>query len=552
MRRYVHRFVAAAAVAALLGVALGAQQPTPGPVTAQEIAAGLPADGSRWVTFGGAYTNHRHSPLTQITPENVNRLVPQWMFQTDTLGAFETTTLFRDNVLYVTGPQNLAWAIDARTGRQIWRYRRELPPQGTLTACCGLVNKGFGMLGDRLFMVTLDAHLLALDTRTGAVVWDATMADYTQGYASTIAPLVVKDKVIVGIAGGEYGIRGFIDAYDAQTGKRAWRFYTIPGPGEPGNETWAADSWRRGGAGVWVTGAHDPELNLVYFGVGNPGPDYHSDSRKGDNLYSDSIVAIDADTGTLRWHYQFTPHDVHDWDSTHVPILADLPIGGQPRKVVMMANRNGFFYTIDRTNGRLIVGKPYVQTTWAKEIGADGRPVLLPGHMPDEKGSLTCPDITGGTNFWPTTYDPAQRLFFVNAREVCAVYYAWKPDYTPGEHFTGGAGQRAPGMPAVGALRALDPATGERKWEFKYLTPATAGLLSTASGLIFSGDNEANLLAIDSRSGKFLWRYQMGSKLHGTSPITYMLDGRQHLLVPAGTTLTSWALPDVARTPSTP
>ena len=210
-----------------------------GPVTAQEIAAGLPADGSRWITFGGAYNNHRHSPLTQITPENVNRLVPQWMFQTDTLGAFETTTLFRDNVLYVTGPQNLAWAIDARTGRQIWRYRRELPPQGTLTACCGLVNKGFGMLGDRLFMVTLDAHLLALDTRTGAVVWDATMADYTKGYASTIAPLVVKDKVIVGIAGGEYGIRGFIDAYDAQTGKRAWRFYTIPGPGEPGNETWA-------------------------------------------------------------------------------------------------------------------------------------------------------------------------------------------------------------------------------------------------------------------------------------------------------------------------
>ncbi len=358
MRRLVPRFVALAAVAAL-GVALGAQQPASGPVTAQEIAAGLPADGSRWVTFGGAYTNHRHSPLTQITPENVNRLVPQWMFQTDTLGAFETTTLFRDNVLYVTGPQNLAWAIDARTGRQIWRYRRELPPQGTLTACCGLVNKGFGILGDRLFMVTLDAHLLALDTRTGAVVWDATMADYTQGYASTIAPLVVKDKVIVGIAGGEYGIRGFIDAYDAQTGKRAWRFYTIPGPGEPGNETWASDSWRRGGAGVWVTGAHDPELNLVYFGIGNPGPDYHSDSRKGDNLYSDSIVALDADTGTLKWHYQFTPHDVHDWDSTHVPILADLPIGGQPRKVVMMANRNGFFYTLDRTNGRLIVGKPY-------------------------------------------------------------------------------------------------------------------------------------------------------------------------------------------------
>jgi len=553
MRRFVARLVRIAAGAAALGVLLSAQQPRPTLVTEQELRAGLPADGSRWVTFGGTYANHRHSPLAQITPENVSRLVPQWSFQTDTLGRFETTPLLRDNILYVTGPQNLAWAIDARTGRQIWRFRRELPPTGTLTACCGLVNKGFGVLGDRLFLATLDAHLLALDIKTGAVVWDATLEDYRRGYASTIAPLVVKDKVIVGVAGGEYGIRGFIDAYDAQTGKRAWRFYTIPGPGEPGNETWAGDSWERGGAGVWVTGAYDPELNLVYFGTGNPGPDYHSDSRKGDNLYSDSIVALDADTGRLRWHYQFTPHDLHDWDSTHVPVLADLTVDGQPRKVVMMANRNGFFYTIDRATGKLIVGKPYVRTTWAKEIGPDGRPILLPGHIPDEKGSLTCPDITGGTNFWPPSFDPRSGLFFVNAREVCATYYAWKPDFVVGERFTGGAGQRARGadMRAYGALRAIDPATGERRWEFEYLTPATAGLLSTASGLIFSGDNEGYLLALDSRRGELLWRYQMGSNLHGTSAITYMLDGRQHLLVPAGTTLTAWALPEVPRQPGT-
>jgi alcohol dehydrogenase (cytochrome c) len=552
MRSSVLRPVFAGVAAVLIGVAAAAQQPPSSLVTPQELLGGLPADGSRWVSFGGSYTNQRHSPLTQITPENVGQLQPAWTFQTEAIGAFETTPLVRDNVLYVTGPLNLAWALDARTGRQIWRYRRELPPTGTLTACCGLVNKGFGMLGDRLFMATLDAHLLALDMKTGAVVWDATLEDYRRGYASTIAPLVVKDKVIVGVAGGEYGIRGFIDAYDAQTGKRAWRFYTIPGPGEPGNDTWAGDSWQRGGAGVWVTGAYDPELNLVYFGTGNPGPDYHSDSRKGDNLYSDSIVALDADTGRLRWHYQFTPHDVHDWDSTHVPILADITFGGQPRKVVMMANRNGFFYTLDRATGRLLLGKPYVQTTWAKEIGADGRPIVLPGHVPDEKGSTTCPDITGGTNFWPPAFDPRQGLFFVNAREVCATYYAWKPDYTPGDRFTGGAGQRARDSRAYGALRAIDPATGERRWEFEYITPATAGLITTASGLIFSGDTEGNFLALDSRSGKLLWRYQMGSRLHGTSPITYMLDGRQQILVPAGTTLTAWALPDVARTPSTP
>jgi alcohol dehydrogenase (cytochrome c) len=539
----IRRSLLGAAFAALAAAAPTAQQAPPPLVSATELAAGLPADGSRWVTFGGNYFNHRHSPLTQITPANVARLAPQWTFQSGTLGNFETTTLVRDNVLYVTGPQNVAWALDARTGRQIWRYRRELP-EG-LTACCGLVNRGFAVLGERLFMTTLDAHLIALDMKTGGVVWDATLADFKIGFAATIAPLVAKGKVIVGVAGGEYGIRGFIDAYDAQTGKRAWRFFTIPGPGEPGNETWAGDSWKRGGAGVWVTGAHDPALNLVYYGTGNPGPDYHSESRKGDNLYSDSIVALDVDTGKLQWYYQFTPHDIHDWDSTHVPILADVPMGGRTRQVVMVANRNGFFYTLDRATGELLVAKPYVRTTWAMEIGMDGRPVLLPGHVPDEKGTTTCPDLVGGTNFYPPAYDPEARLFFVNAREVCATFHAWKPEYIPGERFTGGAQQRAvgPDMKPWGALRAIDPATGERKWEYRFLTPSTSGVLSTASGLVFGGDNEGNLLALDSRTGKLLWRYQMGAPLHGTSPVTYVVDGRQHLLVPSGTTLTAWALP---------
>jgi alcohol dehydrogenase (cytochrome c) len=553
MSSTIARLTLVALAAAVLAASLTAQEAPPPLVTQQELLEGLKPDGSRWLVFGGSYTNQRHSPLTQITPENVTRLAPQWVFQTDTAGKFETTPLLRDNVLYVTGPLNLAWAIDARTGREIWRYRRELPPTGSLTACCGLVNKGFGVLGDRLFMTTLDAHVVALDMKTGAVAWDVTMEDYRKGYASTIAPLVVNDKVIVGVAGGEFGIRGFIDAYDANTGDRAWRFYTIPGPGEPGNDTWAGDSWQRGGASVWVTGAYDPELNLVYYGIGNPGPDYHSESRKGDNLYSDSIVALDVDTGKLRWHYQFTPHDLHDWDATEVPVLADLTIGGQPRKVVMLANRNGFFYTLDRTNGELLVAKPFVVTTWAKEIGPDGRPVLLPDNIPNEQGSFTCPDVTGATNFWPPSYDPAQRLFFVNAREVCATYYAWAQEYVPGERFTGGAAQRARGrdVRAYGALRALDPTTGELRWEFEYISPSTSGLLSTASGLIFSGDAEGNFLAIDAHSGEFLWRFQMGSALHGTSAITYMLDGRQHVLVPSGTTLTAWALPDVARVPNT-
>lgn len=311
MRCIPTRLALLAALPLVVGVTVfGQQTQPPGPITAQDIARGLEADGSNWLTFGGNYANHRFSPLAQITPANVASLQPKWTFQTGTLGNFETTTLLRDNILYVTGPQNVAWAVDARSGRQIWRYRRELPDN--LTACCGLVNRGFAALGDKLFMVTLDAHLLALDMKTGGVVWDATLEDYKNGYASTLAPLVVKDKVIVGVAGGEYGIRGFIDAYQADTGKRAWRFYTIPGPGEPGNNSWAGDSWKIGGTGVWVTGAYDPETNALFFGTGNPGPDYHSESREGDNLYSCSLVVLDADTGTLKWHYQFTPHDVHD------------------------------------------------------------------------------------------------------------------------------------------------------------------------------------------------------------------------------------------------
>ncbi|MGE3176995.1 MAG: pyrroloquinoline quinone-dependent dehydrogenase, partial [Vicinamibacterales bacterium] len=358
IRKTFARLLPAAALLASVGAATVAAQQQPGaPVTFQDILEGLKPDGANWLTFGGNFANHRFSPLTQITPDNVGKLQLQWIFQTNTLGNFETTSLLRDNVLYVTGPQNVAWAVDARTGRQIWRYRRELPITN-LTACCGLVNRGFAILGDKLFMTTLDAHLIALDAKTGLVVWDATLEDYRNGYAATIAPVIAKDKVIVGVAGGEYGIRGFMEAYDANTGKRVWRFYTIPGPGEPGNNTWSGDSWKTGGAAIWTTGAYDPDLNLLYYGTGNPGPDFHGANREGDNLYSDSLVAIDADTGKLKWAYQFTPHDVHDYDSTQVPILAEVTIGGQRQKVVMFANRNGFFYTLDRTNGKLLLAKP--------------------------------------------------------------------------------------------------------------------------------------------------------------------------------------------------
>ena len=538
-------------IVVLCSVAVAAQQSPRSPagsggtssgptVTSEDLLAGL-KDPTRWLTYSGDYNGHRHSPLTQITPANVHQLVAQWTFQTGALGAFQATPIVLDGVLYVTGFNSNAWAIDARSGRPFWRYRREVPED--LRTCCGAVNRGFGVLGDRLFMTTIDAHLVALDMKTGGVLYDIELEDYRVGYSATIAPLVVKDKVIIGIAGAEFGTRGWIDAYDAQTGKRVWRFYTVPAPGEPGGDTWPAqDAYKRGGGSIWVTGTYDPEQNLVFYGTGNPGPDYYSHVRKGDNLYTASLVALDADTGTLRWHYQFTPHDVHDWDSTQVPVLGELPIDGAPRKVVMFANRNGFFYVLDRMTGKVLLAKPFVHTTWAKAIGPDGRPVLLPGNIPDENGTRTCPDLGGGTNFMSPSYDPAVRLFFVTARETCAIYYGWDQPFKAGEHYEGGGTQRARDHKNFGALRAIDPLTGEPKWEFRYPSTSASGVLTTASGLAFAGDGDGNIIAFESRTGKHLWHYQVGSPLRATSGTTYMLDGRQYLLVPAGSTLTAFAL----------
>jgi PQQ-dependent dehydrogenase (methanol/ethanol family) len=511
------------------------------PISTRDLLDGL-KDPTRWLTHSGSYNGQRHSPLTQITPENVDRLTAQWTFQTGQLGSFQTTPIVLDGVLYVTGFNNNAWAIDARSGRAIWRYRRELPEN--LKLCCGAVNRGFAILGDRLFMGTLDAHLVALDMKTGRPVFDVELADYKLGYSVTTAPLVIKDKVILGVAGAEYGIRGFIDAYDANSGTRAWRFYTVAGPGDPGARTWPqGDAYQRGGGSIWVTGTYDPEQNLVFYGTGNPGPDYYSNAREGDNLYTASLVALDADTGERRWHYQFTPHDVHDWDSTQVPVLGELTISGQPRKVVMFANRNGFFYTIDRVTGKIIVAKPFVETTWAKEIGPDGRPMLLPGHLPDEEGNKTCPDLGGGTNYMSPSFDPTTRLFYVTARETCAVYYAYDQKFKPGEQYTGGGQQRPRDQKNFGALRAIDPATGQIKWEFRYTSVSSSGVLSTASGLVFAGDGDGNLMAFDSRTGKNLWHYQLGFSMRSTAGTTYMLDGRQYLLVPSGSMLTAFALP---------
>jgi alcohol dehydrogenase (cytochrome c) len=542
-------------LAFVLVPAVLAQQPHDlRPITYDDILRGL-KDPASWLTFAGDYSGQRHSPLTRITPRNVKNLAPQWLFQTELAApgrGFETTPIVADGVLYITAIGNGAWAVDARTGRPIWRYRRNLPTP--IKVCCGQVNHGFAILGDRLFMGTLDAHVVALDRKTGAVVWDVAAAENKDGYSITLAPLVIKDKVIVGIAGGDYASRGFIDAYDAATGKRAWRFHTIPAPGQPGSQTWpGAEEMARGGGGVYATGSYDPALNLVYFGTGNPNPQYYGEDRKGDNLYTCSLVALDPDTGALRWHYQFTPHDTHDWDSSHVPVLADLPMNGQTRKVVMVANRNGFFYVLDRETGKFLLGKPFTSaaTNWAREIGADGRPVVLDNLGTPEK---CIPDQRGGTNFMPPSYDPVRRLFFVTARETCTTWVSTKPanpTIALGTFVaTGGPRRVEGGRDQYSALRAIDPTTGEMKWEHRFQTypsnlmlDLSGGATSTASGLVFSGNNEGFLNALDSASGKLLWRFQTGAPIWGAPPVSYMLDNRQWIVVPSGVTLTAFALP---------
>jgi alcohol dehydrogenase (cytochrome c) len=435
---------------------------------------------------------------------------------------------------------NNAWAIDARTGKQVWRYQRRLPED--FKVCCGPVNRGFAVLGDRLFMTTLDAQLIALDIKSGKPIWEVPLADYKIGYASTVAPLVVKDKLIVGMAGGEFASRGFLDAYDPQDGRRLWRFYTIPSPGEPGGDTWPAGFYERGGGPTWVTGSYDPDLDLVYWGVGNPNPDFYGGDRPGDNLYTDSVIALDPDTGQLRWHFQFTPHDEHDWDSNQVPVLADLTLNGRPRKALITANRNGFFYVLDRTTGEFLQAKPYVRTTWATQVDGKGRPIELPNQRPTPEGTLTCPDALGGTNHNSPSYDGARGLFFVTARETCHVYSSLAPPegYELGDRALGGSIRRPD--PGKGALRAIDPVTLDRRWEVAYDGPSWGGVLSTASGLVFAPDHDGTIMAVDAGSGRVLWQYRLGAALYG-APTTFAVDGRQMVLVPAGATLTAFALP---------
>jgi alcohol dehydrogenase (cytochrome c) len=498
------------------------------------------AEPRNWLMYSGTLDSQRFSRLDQVRRENVSKLELKWAYQIPQIDRAQTVPLVVDSVMFITEAPSNVTAVHAGTGRPYWRYEHELPED--LRLCCGRNNRGVAILGDTLFMSTLDAHLVAIDARNGSLKWNAELANHKSGYSKTDAPLVVKNLVVTGIAGGEYGIRGFLDAYDPKTGDRVWRLYTVPGPGEPGNDSWPGDSWKTGGAPTWLTGSYDPDLDLVYWGTGNPGPDWNGEGRMGDNLYADSALAVDADTGKLAWYFQFTPWDVHDWDAIQIPILADLSMNGETRKVMMWANRNSFFYTLDRKTGEFLVGKPFAKQTWAQGLDEKGRPIRVPGKLPTREGNIVSPPILGGTNWYSPAYSPKTELFYVNAYDGEQEYFLREEEYREGEQFTGGGARNVkPVEKYQSFIRAIDPRTGETRWEFEVQPRSSSGLLATAGDLIFGGTMDGYFYALDADTGRELWHLAVGARVH-SAPITYAVDGQQLVTIAAGNVVFTFGL----------
>ncbi|HLG98729.1 MAG TPA: PQQ-dependent dehydrogenase, methanol/ethanol family [Bryobacteraceae bacterium] len=505
-----------------------------------------------WLTYSGSYSSQRYSLLDQITPQNVKNLELQWVFQARSLEKFEVTPLVVDGVMYIVEAPNHVFALDAKTGRAFWDY--DYRPSRDARPCCGSVNRGLAILGDTLFMGTLDARLLALDAKTGRPLWKTEVGDPKLGYTITHAPLVVKNKVVVGVAGGEYGIRGFIAAYDAATGKEAWKFYTIPGPGEPGHDSWTDDSWAHGGVPAWLTGSYDPELNLIYWGTGNPGPDFNGDKRQGDNLYSDSAVALDADSGKLKWYFQFTPHDEYDYDAVQIPVIVDGTWKGAPRKMLMWANRNGYFYVLDRTNGKFLTGTPFIKLNWSTGLDEAGRPMRNSSAEPNAQGVTIFPHLFGGTNWYSPSYSPRTHLFYIPTWQDSSMNLGKvSGEFAPGQRYMGGTIR--PGGPATrrgaentpventnyGAILAVDPATSQIKWQYKMADLTASGVLTTASDLLFAGGREGYFYALDARTGAELWRASLGGS-EEAAPMTYKVGDKQYVTIAAGQALFTFAL----------
>ncbi len=514
--------------------------PTLAQVTSQRIAR-ADSEPESWLTYSGNYQSQRYSPLNQINRQNVGQLRPFWMYQIRRAGVFETSPIVADGVMYLTEPPSTVTALDVRTGRPLWTWTPTIPDDVIIIGSPP-VNRGVAILDDMVFAGSVAGHLTALDAKSGAVRWDVTVEDNKHAYYLTLAPLALDGKIIVGVSGAEAGIRGFVDAYDPKTGRRLWRTFTVPAPGEPGSDTWKGDSWKTGGGSTWLTGSFDPALNTLYWMTGNPGPDWNGDDRLGDNLYTCSVLALNPADGKLKWHFQFTPHDTHDWDSNQIPVLFDAPINGRARKLLAVANRNAFYYLIDRETGEFISATAYAKQTWNDGFTAKGRPIVKPGLDPTLEGVTVFPNIQGASNWYSPSYSPQTKLFYQFTREMSTTYYKGAAKFKVGEAFTGGGGRAINGDDAYAAVRALESMTGKLKWEFKLLSPGMDGLLSTAGGLVFGGADEGNFFALDAENGKLLWDLQLGGSIRA-NPMSFGVDDKQYVAIAAGWTLYVFGVP---------
>ena len=495
-----------------------------------------------WPTYNGDPGGNRYTTLTQISKDTVGRLAPKWMFSVPDAGTLQVTPVVVDGIMYVSAP-NECFALDAGTGRRLWHYKRSR----TKGIVGGNANRGVGVAGDRVFMMTDHAHLLALDRFTGEVVWDTTLDDWRKNYAASSAPLPAGDLVITGVSGGEHGANGFVAAFDQQTGKEVWRFWTVPKPGEPGSETWKGKDIEHGGAPTWFTGSYDAVLDLVYWPTGNPTKEYNGDDRQGDNLYANSILALERKSGKLKWYYQFTPHDLWDWDATQTSVLVDAEWQGQPRKLMLHANRNGFFYVFDRQDGKLLLAKAFVKNlTWASGIGADGRPIKLPNQNPTPAGTKVCPSQDGATNWFSPSFNPATGLYYVQTFEKCSVYTkSEQSEWESLKSYLGGSQKIIDDPKPQRLLRAIDIRTGAIKWEMPQVGPGNTwgGTLTTTTGLVIVAEDGGGLMAVDAQSAKPLWHFQTNQSWKA-SPMTYMFDGKQHIAIAGGSNILAFALRD--------